>query len=379
MVAKREIMIHIGITGQSGFVGTHLYNYLGLRPGIKRIPFDDSYFQKEEMLDEFVRNCDVIVHLAAMNRHEDEDLLYDTNVHLVKQLIKSFKKTNSTPHILFSSSTQEEMENPYGKSKREGRKLFEEWASNTGARATILIIPNVFGPFGQPFYNSVVATFCHQLIHGQNPVIIEDNDLKLIYVSELLEIFCSEIFSDSEFPVRVLTLPPTQSCKVSSVLNKLAGFQNRYLKGGEFPNLQDTFSLNLFNTFRSFIPYDHFPILFQVNQDHRGAFYELVHSNSSSQFSYSTTHPGIIRGNHFHTRKIERFAVIGGKALIRLRKIGNERILEYEMDGNQPAYVDIPLWHTHHIENVSNETLVTLFWTNEHYNPNDPDTYYEPV
>jgi len=181
-------MLKIGITGQAGFVGTHLYNTLGLQPDkFIRIPFEDNFFENDKKLQNFVTQCDTIVHLAAMNRHGDPQVIYDTNIKLVKQLIAACEETNSKPHILFSSSTQEEKDNPYGKSKKEGRELLEQWAKRNKAPFTGMIIPNVFGPFGHPYYNSVVATFCHQLTHNETPKIDVDGELKLIYVGELVD------------------------------------------------------------------------------------------------------------------------------------------------------------------------------------------------
>ncbi|NQU32460.1 MAG: NAD-dependent epimerase/dehydratase family protein, partial [Bacteroidetes bacterium] len=154
-------MIKIGITGQSGFIGTHLYNTMGLYPDkFKLIPFEDAFFQEEKSLKYFVVQCDVIVHLAAMNRHKDPEILYETNIGLVKRLITACEATKSTPHIIFSSSTQEERDNLYGKSKKEGRELLGQWAERNHSKFTGLVIPNVYGPFGNPYYNSVVATFC---------------------------------------------------------------------------------------------------------------------------------------------------------------------------------------------------------------------------
>ena len=163
-------MKKIGITGQEGFVGSHLYNTLGLQPEkYERVPYDKSFFQNPEKLENFVAQCDVIVHLAAMNRHPDPEVIYETNVNLVKQLITALEKTNSKAHVLFSSSSQEEKDNLYGKSKKEGRELLSNWAKNHGGTFTGLVIPNVFGPFGAPNYNSFIATFCHKLTHGETP------------------------------------------------------------------------------------------------------------------------------------------------------------------------------------------------------------------
>ena len=152
-------MLKVGITGQVGFVGSHLFNALGLFPEkYERVSFEDAFFQDDEKLKEFVSTCDTIVHLAAMNRHNDPEMIYQTNIRLVKQLIKACEATHSTPHILFSSSIQEERDNLYGKSKKEGRELLEQWALKNNAQFTGFVIPNVFGPFGHPYYNSVVAT-----------------------------------------------------------------------------------------------------------------------------------------------------------------------------------------------------------------------------
>ena len=157
-------MIKVGITGQTGFIGTHLYNYLGLmKDEVIRIPFRDDFFSDQGKLEAFVKQCDAIVHLAALNRHNDPQTIYETNIGLVKKLIAALESTGSKPHILFSSSTQEERDNIFGKSKREGRELLAQWAEKNDALFTGMVIPNVFGPFGNPYYNSVVATFSHQL------------------------------------------------------------------------------------------------------------------------------------------------------------------------------------------------------------------------
>src|SRR5450759_4626539 len=187
-------MLKVGITGQYGFIGTHLFNFLNLKKEeITLIPFEDKYFENDNQLRKFVNDCDAIVHLAAMNRHGDPQVIYDTNLKLVNQLIEALEVTNSRPHVLFSSSTQEERDNLYGKSKRDGRILFEQWAQRNKTRFTGFVIPNVFGPFGNPFYNSVVATFCHKLTHNEQPKIVIDANLQLIYVNELVDLFYQKI------------------------------------------------------------------------------------------------------------------------------------------------------------------------------------------
>ncbi len=369
-------MKKIGITGQHGFIGKHLWNYLGLQKEVTLIPFKKDFFEKDNGLQGFVSQCDVIIHLAAMNRHEDQQVIYDTNVKLVQQLIDACTTTDSTPHILFSSSTQEDKDNLYGQSKKKGRELFEAWASSTGALVSGMVIPNVFGPFGKPFYNSVVATFCHQIVNGETPTIINDGDLKLIYINELMEDIYANIIEEKSGK---LNIQHRHEIKVSGLLHKLQQFHKEYTNGGEFPSISDSLDLALFNTFRCYVRPDYYPRLFTKHTDDRGSFVEIVRANTSGQFSFSTTKPGITRGNHFHTRKAERFAVIKGKARIQLRKIDTDEIINYYIDGKQPAYVDMPIWYTHNISNIGDEEMIALFWINEPYNQEDPDTYFVNV
>lgn len=372
-------MIRIGITGQTGFIGTHLFNYLNLlKDQVQLVPFEDRYFSEKSDFESFVSKCDAIIHLAALNRHNDPQTIYDTNIGLVKQLISALENTGSRPHILFSSSTQEERDNIFGKSKREGRQLLMQWAERNGAPFTGMVIPNVFGPFGNPYYNSVIATFSHQLTHDEQPRVEVDAQLKLIYIGDLVKVIWYLIknrVSDGEYKVS-----PTDEAKVTEILTLLQSFKDRYLENGIFPNLSDPFERNLFNTFVCYIDHsEFFPFKLKVNHDDRGSFVETVKLNSGGQVSFSITKPGVTRGNHFHTRKAERFAVIKGKALIQLRRIGTDKIINFELDGTEPAFVDMPVWHTHNITNTGTEDLYTIFWISEFFDPGDPDTFFEQV
>jgi UDP-2-acetamido-2,6-beta-L-arabino-hexul-4-ose reductase len=382
--------LKIGITGQPGFIGTHLYNFFGLKKDeVTRIPFKDEYFSDQTVLENFVKQCDVIIHLAALNRHNDPQTIYDTNILLVKKLIAAMESTNSTPHVLFSSSTQEERDNMFGKSKREGRELFNDWAKKNNARFTGLVIPNVFGPFGNPYYNSVVATFCHQVTHNEQPKIEIDAKLKLIYIGDLVEIFWKHITQTlllgPQNPLvtshsSLVTVQPTVEKNVTDLLEIINRFKSDYFDNGKFPVLHDTFERDLFNTFRCYIDIASVnPVKLKMNTDDRGTFVETIKTDLGGQISFSTTKPGITRGNHFHTRKIERFAVIKGKARIQLRRIGTDKVLNFDLDGNEPSYVDMPIWYTHNIINTGTEDVYTIFWINEFYNPSDPDTYFENV
>ena len=372
-------MLKIGITGQAGFVGTHLYNTIGLYPEeFERVDFQRTFFDIETDLDTFISQCDVIVHLAAMNRHHEQQVIYATNIGLVQKLINALTRTNSKAHVLFSSSTQEERDNLYGKSKKEGRELMIRWSKASGGKFTGMIITNVFGPFGHPNYNSVVATFCHKLTHGETPLIEVDGDMKLIYVGELVAEIIKEIRS-GESKDEVI-IPYTSEAKVSELLTLLQSYTTGYQDKGEIPVIKNLFELNLFNTFRCYMDIEkQFPVKYTQHIDPRGSFVEVIRLGVGGQVSFSTTVPGVTRGNHYHTRKIERFAVIKGKALIQLRRIGTNEVLDFYLDGAEPAYVDMPIWYTHNIKNIGDELLYTNFWINEYYDPNDADTYFENV
>lgn len=372
-------MKRIGITGDGGFVGRHLFNTLALHPEkFMLISFQRNYFNSREKLDAFVASCDVIVHLAGLNRHPDLGMIYETNINLAKMLVASLERVGSTAHVIFSSSSQEGKDNEYGRSKKEARLLLKDWADRNGGCFTGMVVPNVFGPFGKPFYNSVVATFCYQLANGETPSIQTDAELKLIYVGELVATILAIVEEGISDPEKYI--PYTAIAKVSEVLALLKMYKSRYSEQHIFPRIKNSFELNLFNTYRS---YENiavkFPVRFIQHQDERGVFSELVKLEQCGQVSFSTTHPGITRGNHFHTRKIERFAVIAGEARIQLRKFGTEEVLNFYLTGKEPSFVDMPIWYTHNITNVGEEELITIFWINEFYDPNDPDTYFEQI
>ncbi|MAU15671.1 MAG: epimerase [Muricauda sp.] len=374
----------IGITGQAGFIGNHLYTTLSLREDVELVDFERSFFEDADSLAKFVSKCDAIVHLAAMNRHKDPKVIYDTNIKLVEDLIGACQKAKVTPHIIFSSSSQELKDNLYGQSKREGKERFMSWAQESSAKFSSLTIPNVFGPFGKPNYNSVVATFCHKVANNEEPTILNDGEVGLIYINDLVQIFIDTIFGNqrskslgnNSFEIEI---EPNHFVKVSRILELLNRFKSDYMEKGIFPNLEDHFEKSLFNTFRCYIPESHYPVKYTKHTDPRGSFVEIARTQTSGQFSFSTTVPGITRGNHFHTRKAERFAVIRGKARIQLRRIGTDKVINYDLDGEEPAYVDMPIWYTHNITNTGDEELITLFWINEPYDPKDADTYFENV
>ncbi len=364
----------VGITGSKGFIGKHLSVHLSfLSDQYTVIPIDRSAFDNLLELDELVSKCHIIIHLAAVNRAENIDFLYNENIKLAEKLASSLERSASKARVIFASSIQEKTESIYGLSKAKSNKILLESALERGGTFTSLIIPNVFGPFSKPNYNTFVATFSHKLLANIEPNIIENSKVDLIYIDNLIRLIIDN-FEDSDEYER--SIKPDITITVKEVLKKLNVFKNLYIEKGQIPKMKNTFEVNLFNTFRSFIDVKtFFPFQLTNNIDLRGSFIEIVKLGVGGQVSYSTTKPGVTRGNHFHTRKIERFCVIQGQAKIKLRKIDKSESVQFYLNGKSPSFVDMPIWYTHNITNIGDNELITIFWINEIFDPNDSDTY----
>lgn len=371
-------MLKIGITGSSGFIGTALRNYLKLdNLNFDIIRFTQKDFNDQSLLQKLVKQCDVIVHLAGINRNDNLDYLYQTNLLLTTDLIHALEATCSKPHVIFASSTQEENDSAYGRSKRDSRALWKSWSERNKALFTGLIIPNVFGPFGKPYYNSVISTFCHKLVCQEelNIEIITDKELQLIYIDDLVRIIIG-IIKEKHTSNEYKFYNVNTKC-VSEILELLQRFNRKYNYDGRIPRTLGTFELNLFRTFQTFFNIS--CIELGGNYDDRGCLTELIRSEMSGQVSYITTKHGITRGEHFHTHKLERFIIIDGDALIKLRKIGDTQVISKKISSGKPTYIDIPIWYTHNLTNIGLKDLKTIIWTNELYSKDHPDTYFEKV
>ena len=366
-------MLRVGITGVEGLIGWHLRIFLHSKDNVEVIGADRSTFLSEEKLQGFVSNVDVIVHLAGMNRGDDLEI-EKTNVALSNQIISACNNTHRQPHIVFSSSTHAFGNTAYGRSKRLCAEIFRQWADESGSVFTNLIIPHVFGEGGKPFYNSVVSTFCYQLAHQQEPEIKYDGDLELLHAQELSvriwQLICKP--EDGE-----LSLPGFRM-KVSELLERLRKMAGLY-DTNIIPHLDQEIDLCLFNTYRSYLFPKHYPVALVLHEDARGGLVEVVKTLHGGQCFVSTTKPGVTRGNHYHTKKIERFLVLKGRAVILFRKMFSSQIHKFEVSGEVPQYIDIPTGHTHNITNVGDKDLVTLFWAHEIFDPDKPDTFKEMV
>ncbi len=367
----------IGITGMAGFVGTHLRDRLMREKDIEVLPFEDAYYDNPAAFIEFCKKADIIVHLAGVNRHEPQ-VVYQKNIELMEKLLEYVDTAGSKPYILFSSSTQIERDNEYGRGKKKAMELLEQWTQKNNASAVSMVVPNVFGDGGRPFYNSVVATFCHQVTHGQQPTIDKDGRMTMIYINDLVE----EIVRLIQSPVtgyRIEYIKPRIEIQVSEILALLNKYKDAFYSSGMVPTIKSDFERDLYNTFITYMDAADWERHLKLNTDNRGTFVEVFKLEAGGQVSFSTTKPGITRGNHYHIRKNEKFCVVSGQASIKLRRIGTDKVIEYKVSGDNPSWVEMPIYYTHNITNIGNTELVTLFWINEHFNPNDPDTFFQEV
>ena len=365
----------IGVTGPNGFIASYLVRRLTKRDDVSVRTADRSVFDSREKLDAFVSGCDVICHVAGVNRG-DEISVSQGNTRLAQSLVQAIERTNSRPHVIFSSSTQRDRDNSYGNSKRECERILFAGADRLGFRTTVLVIPNVYGPGCRPFYNSVVATFCHQLANGETPVVRQDAEICFVHVNDVVSAFEAKI-SGIGLPVEYLA--PIASITVAELLRQLISFQTAFFGDGVIPDQSDSLTAGLYSTFLSYVDLEHHRHRPQVHSDDRGDLFEIIKMANGGQVFFSTTKPGVIRGDHFHTRKFEWFCVVRGLAAIRLRHIQSDEVREFRVSGARPEFVSIPALYTHHIENVGDEELLTMFWCNEIFSAEDPDTFYQKV
>jgi len=366
-------VIKIGITGIDGLIGWHLRSFLHGQKDITLHGADKPEFASKELLARFAASCDVIVHLAGMNRGDDAEVA-GTNVALTEMLLSACDSAGTRPHIIFSSSTHIYRDTPYGNSKKACAALIQAWASERKAKFTNLILPNIFGESGKPFYNSAVSTFCFQLANGQEPKIIKDNEIEILHAQRVAREIFSVVKGSKEGDVAVGGARLTVSQLLAKLYN-LTDLYNRQI----IPDIRTPDDLDLFNTYRSYLFPQKYPVGLEVRKDARGTLFEAVKGLNGGQTFISTTEPGVTRGNHYHTLKVERFLVIKGKALIRIRKLFSGETTEFAVDGAAPAYIDIPALYTHNITNIGEGELLTLFWANEMLDPDNPDTYQETV
>jgi UDP-2-acetamido-2,6-beta-L-arabino-hexul-4-ose reductase len=366
-------MRNVGITGASGFLGWHLRAHVHARRDVAVRHAGRMTFANEARLVDFVTGCDTIVHLAGMNRGEEAEIEH-VNVSLTERLIAACEKAAVQPHVVFANSTHFDRDSAYGRAKRRSAELLAAWSTRSGARFTDLVLPGVFGEHGRPFYNSVVSTFCHQLAQGEQPAILEDREIELVHAQTVVARMVAAIETAEAGRIRV-TGRKIKVGELANTLSRMSGAYRQHL----FPDVADPFHLALFNSYRSYLFPTHYPVRLELKTDVRGSLFEAVRTVHGGQCFMSSSKPGVTRGNHYHTGKIERFLVVQGEALIRVRRLFSDVVTEFRVSGSEPAYVDMPSFHTHNITNLGSGELLTLFWAHEIFDPQHPDTWPEPV
>jgi len=361
------------ITGAAGLLGWHMRCLLKANGFTNVAALDRPAFSDPASLRSALEGAAVVLHFAGMNRGPDAAVAAE-NVAITQRLIDACQSGNTLPHILFSSSTHIHRDTPYGASKRRCGELLSAWAGVAGGRFTNVVIPNVFGEGGRPFYNSVVSTFCHQLATGEIPRIIDDAALNLIHALDVCEQML-QLFERGQTGTVTLA---GEAITVSKLLEELGGMNDLY-SAGIVPALPDRFNLALFNTLRAYRFPAKYPYMLKRNTDARGSLFEAVKSLNGGQTFISSSHPGVLRGNHYHLRKVERFLLIRGNATIHVRRLFDDTVHAFKVTGESPAFIDMPTMHTHNIVADADSEIMTLFWAHEIFDPLNPDTFPEPV
>jgi len=362
------------MTGGDGFLGWHT-RCAAKETGtaVEDIPVGDG-FNPGQARDS-LQGASRLIHFAGVNRGTDSEIA-DGNRLFAEQAASALRCCGEPPAVVvYANSIQADLNNQYGRAKLTASQILAKVAADVGSEFIDVKLPNVFGEHGRPFYNSVVATFCHQIAQGEHPEILEDRELTLIHAQDVADIMIGTVPPDA---LEALVSQVT----VTDLLSGITEIADIYRRG-EIPSVETAFARNLFNTYRSFIAQsaaaqDVVPL--EKHADQRGTFFEVIRTHGGQgQTSFSTTVPGITRGNHFHRRKVERFVVLAGKARISLRRCLSDQTLTYDVEGTSPVAVDMPTLWTHNITSTGPDPLYTLFWTNDLFDPTHPDTIAEEV
>lgn len=366
------------VTGAKGFVGKNLVAELKNR-GHNEIYECDINTTSEELI-EFTKDCEFVFHLAGVNRPEKEDDFMKGNFGFTSILLNNLKKNNNKSPILITSSIQAKLDNPYGKSKKAGEDLIFKYSKDNSVRTYVYRLPNLFGKWCRPNYNSVVATFCHN-IANHLPIQINDSEaiLNLAYIDDVLNEFINAMDNNASMDDNYGYIPVTHSIKLGELAKMIIKFEESR-KNLQILNMQDNeLEKKLYSTYLSYLPENEFSYPVKMNVDNRGSFTELFKTAERGQVSVNISKPGIVKGNHWHHTKNEKFVVVSGEGIIRFRRIDSDKVIEYKVSGEKIEIVDIPCGYTHNIENIGNTDMVTVMWANEVYNPEKPDTFYMEV
>ncbi len=376
------------ITGAKGFVGKNLVATLkniangndkthGIAPDLTIWEYDldtDSAY-----LESWCAECDFVYHLAGVNRPKEQSEFMEGNFGFTDTLLSLLEAKGNRCPVLLSSSIQAELDNPYGRSKLAGEELLRSYAARTGAKVLIYRFPNLFGKWCRPNYNSVTATFCHNIANGL-PIQLNDPSvvLRLVYIDDLLDELLRALKGQEHTDGNFCTVPVEHKVSLGHMAELIQSFRDSR-ESRTVVDTSDAFASKLYATYLSYLPKDAFSYPLRMNVDARGSFTEIIRTAERGQFSVNISKPGITKGNHWHHSKNEKFLVVSGRGVIRFRHVDSDEVLEYYVSGDKLEVVDIPTGYTHNIENLGDTDMVTFMWASECFDPNKPDTYFLEV
>lgn len=386
--------MNILVTGAKGFAGKNLVaNLRNIKEGKNKTRPSiaiDEIFEYDinstmQELNEYCQNADFVFHLAGINRPKEQSE-FSGNYGILETVLDALKAAKNTAPVMLSSSVQATLEgrfsgSEYGKSKLAAENMLFEYAKETGAKVLVYRLPNLFGKWCRPNYNSAVATFCHNKANGL-PITVNDPsvELELLYIDDFVDEMLNALEGNETKSGNFCTFSVTHKVTLGRIVEHLDSFvrQSETLVMPEIA--ENSFAKKLFSTYLSYLPEDKVSIPLKMNCDARGSFTEILKTASCGQFSVNVSKPGITKGQHWHNTKWEFFIVVSGTALIQQREIGTDKVLEFRVTGEKPEAVHMLPGFTHNIINLSEtENLVTLMWANEQFDPNKPDTFFEEV
>ena len=365
------------VTGSSGFVGKNLIETLRLRDEVTLLTFDIDNDPSE--LENLVSKADFIFHLAGVNRPQNQEEFRTGNAGLTEEIVTLLQQQARAVPIVLCSSTQAALDNPYGLSKRQAEEAVFSYGQTSGAPVFVFRLPNLFGKWCRPNYNSAVATFCHNMAHDL-PIQINNPDhmMTLAYIDDVVAAFLGVLDGQATIREYYAVVEPVHTIKLGEIAEALQSFKNTR-SNLALPDFADPLIKKLYSTSLRYLPTDQFSYPLKMNIDERGSFTEFIRTPDRGQVSVNISKPGITKGNHWHHTKNEKFLVVSGEGVIRFRKIGSDEIIEYCVSGEKLEVVDIPPGYTHNITNTGVTDMVTVMWVNEAFDPENPDTNFEPV
>ena len=365
------------VTGAKGFIGKNLVSTLDREDKYEIICIDRE--NSKEELEKGVLNSDFIVHLAGINRPKNEEEFFEGNTGLTEEIIEILKKNNKTTSILITSSIQADLDNSYGQSKKRAEEALIKYMADTKGNVFIFRLPNVFGKWCRPNYNSAIATFCHNIARGEEVWISDPSkEMTLVYIDDVVRNIKNVIDNEKTYIPGYQNVDIEHKATLGEIVDLINSFKESR-KSLMIPNMENELTKKLYSTYLSYLPEKDFSYPLKMNVDNRGSFTEFIKSKDRGQVSVNISKPGITKGNHWHDTKNEKFLVVSGEGVIRFRKVDSEEIIEYTVSGEKLEVVDIPVGYTHSIINTGERDMVTIMWVNEIFNPEKPDTIYLEV